>query len=38
VAATTWTWVQVNAPYGAGLIEDHTVQLTDGTTVAALAE
>jgi opacity protein-like surface antigen len=28
---------RVNALYGAGLIEDHTVQLTDGTTVAALA-
>ena len=28
---------RVNALYGAGLIEDHAVQLTDGTTVAALA-
>jgi opacity protein-like surface antigen len=28
---------RINALYGAGLIEDHTVQLTDGTTVAALA-
>ena len=28
---------RVNALYGAGLIEDHGVQLADGTTVAALA-
>jgi opacity protein-like surface antigen len=28
---------RVNALYGAGLIEDHAVQVTDGTTVAALA-
>jgi hypothetical protein len=27
---------RVNALYGAGLIEDHAVQLTDGTTVSAL--
>jgi len=28
---------QVNALYGGGQIEDHNLQLTDGTTVAALA-
>jgi opacity protein-like surface antigen len=28
---------RVNALYGAGLIEDHAVQKTDGTTIAALA-